>query len=116
METYSSGMARVFFDKWFAAINADSGLPRVYDKKLTIITLCALMELDPAGIPESLRDGWPGIVAGALKVFKDLPKAVAGTERCPRVSILLNSPQLARCWKKPLKTNPTTKEVMMDSI
>jgi len=77
MESYSSGMARVFFDKWFAAINTDSGLPRVYDKKLTIITLCALMELDPAGIPETLREGWPGIVAGALKVFKDLPKAVA---------------------------------------
>lgn len=37
------------------------------------------MELDPAGIPDSLREGWPGIVAGALKVFKDLPKAVAGT-------------------------------------
>lgn len=69
----------MFFDKWFAAINAVGGLPRVYDKKLTIITLCALMELDPAGIPDSLREGWPGIVAGALKVFKDLPKAVAGT-------------------------------------
>jgi hypothetical protein len=71
-------MARIFFDKWFAAINVDSGLPRVYDKKLTIIALCTLMEMDPAGIPEGLKEGWPGIVAGVLKVFKDLPRAIAG--------------------------------------
>jgi importin-7 len=71
-------MARVFFNKWFAGINAENGLPRVYDKKLTIIALCTLMEMDPAGIPESLKEGWPGIVAGALRVFKDLPKALEG--------------------------------------
>ncbi|TFY82908.1 hypothetical protein EWM64_g1102 [Hericium alpestre] len=77
MEQYRAGTGRVFFDKWFAAINSDSGLPRVHDKKLTILALCALMELGPSGIPDNLKDGWHGIVAGALRVFKDLPKAVA---------------------------------------
>ncbi|KAF5348096.1 hypothetical protein D9757_013748 [Collybiopsis confluens] len=34
-------------------------------------------ELEPAMIPASLREGWPGLVAGALKIFRGLPKAVA---------------------------------------
>ena len=78
MEQYRAGMSREFFDRWFAAINSDSRLPRVHDKKLTIVALSAAMEMDPAAIPEVLRDGWHGIVAGALKVFKELPKAIAG--------------------------------------
>ena len=50
----------------------------MHDKKLSIITLASLMELDPAQIPESVREGWGGIVKGALKVFRGLPKAIAG--------------------------------------
>ncbi|EIM81399.1 ARM repeat-containing protein [Stereum hirsutum FP-91666 SS1] len=77
MEQYAPGTSRTFFDKWFAAINSDNKLPRVHDKRLTIVALCALMEVEPNAIPEAVREGWPGIVAGALKVFKDLPKAIA---------------------------------------
>lgn len=79
MENSKPGCARAFFDKWFAAINKDVLLPRVHDKKLSILALTSLLELNPSGIPESLREGWPGIVAGALKLFKDLPKAIEGT-------------------------------------
>ena len=82
METKKPGSARVFFDKWFAAINKNEVLlPRVHDKKLSILALSSLLELDPALIPQSLREGWPGIVGGILKLFKDLPKAIAGTFR-----------------------------------
>ncbi|KAI0786127.1 ARM repeat-containing protein [Abortiporus biennis] len=77
METISPGTSRAFFDKWFEAINADDKLPRVHDKKLTILALCALLEMDPANIPEPVKEGWPGIVGGALKIFKAYPKAVA---------------------------------------
>ncbi|KAF5381241.1 hypothetical protein D9757_007902 [Collybiopsis confluens] len=78
MENTRPGTARTFFDKWFLAINnSDKQLPRVHDKKLSIVTLTALMELEPAMIPASLREGWPGLVAGALKIFRGLPKAVA---------------------------------------
>ncbi|GAW02680.1 nonsense-mediated mrna decay protein [Lentinula edodes] len=77
MENTQPGCSRVFFDKWFAAINNEKQLPRVHDKKLSIITLTALMEMEPGMVPEPLREGWPGIVAGALKLFKALPKAVA---------------------------------------
>lgn len=79
MEATHAGSSRVFFDKWFAAIGAaDAKLPRVHDKKLSIMALCALLELDAASIPGPLQSGWPAIVAGALKLFEGLPKAVAG--------------------------------------
>ncbi|PSR70855.1 hypothetical protein PHLCEN_2v13296 [Hermanssonia centrifuga] len=77
MEAIQPGTSRVFFDKWFEAINADNRLPRVHDKKLSIMALCALMEMDPAAVPEAIKEGWPQIVSGALKIFKDLPAAIA---------------------------------------
>jgi importin-7 len=79
MEAHSAGASRVFFDKWFATIKDAAGkLPRVHDKKLSIAALCALMELEAADIPQPLQSGWSGIVAGALQIFQDLPKAIAG--------------------------------------
>ena len=78
IEAYSPGMAGTFLDRWFAAIKEESGLPRVYDKRLTIIALSALMEMEQSTIPEPLSKAWPFMVSGALKVFEGLPKAVAG--------------------------------------
>ncbi|KAG6919218.1 hypothetical protein DXG01_008013 [Tephrocybe rancida] len=72
-----SGKGRVFFDRWFAAINGDDLLPRVHDKKLSILALCSLLELPPTVVPQSLQGGWPGIVGGILTIFKELPKAIA---------------------------------------
>lgn len=71
--------ARVFFDRWFAAVNAERGLPRVHDKTLSIVALSALLEMKAGTVPAELRDGWVGIVGGAIRVFKGLPKAVAST-------------------------------------
>ncbi|KAI0372335.1 ARM repeat-containing protein [Pilatotrama ljubarskyi] len=76
MEQAGPGTARSFFDKWFAAINVEARLPRVHDKKLSIMALCALMEIDPANVPESIKEGFYGIVSGALKLFQEYPKAV----------------------------------------
>lgn len=78
METIQPNSSRVFFDKWFALLKSEKGLPRVHDKKLSILALCALLEMDPATIPAPLVDGWAGIVAAILHVFRDLPKAVEG--------------------------------------
>jgi len=77
MEAVRPGAARVFFDRWFVAINTENLLPRVHDKKLSITALCALLELPPNAVPESLQSGWPGIVGGILTIFKALPKAIA---------------------------------------
>ncbi|KAF8157919.1 armadillo-type protein [Crassisporium funariophilum] len=81
MEIFKVGMGRTFFDRWFAAINTEKGLPRVHDKKLSILALCALLEMQPESVPESLREGWPGIVGGVLKIFKTLPKAIEDRKR-----------------------------------
>jgi len=78
IEAYSPGMARTFLDRWFTAIKTENGLPRVYDKRLTIIALSALMEMEQSTIPEPLKEAWKVMVSGALKVFEGLPKAVAG--------------------------------------
>ena len=71
-------MARTFLDRWFTAIGSESGLPRVYDKKLTIVALSALMEMEQSTIPEPLKEAWKSMVSGALKVFEGLPKAIVG--------------------------------------
>jgi hypothetical protein len=69
--------AQVFFGHWFAVVDKEHGLPRVHDKKLSIVALSALLEMKAGAVPAELREGWPGIVGGAIKVFKGLPKAVA---------------------------------------
>ncbi|KAF5311710.1 hypothetical protein D9611_009470 [Ephemerocybe angulata] len=76
IEQKQPGTAGQFFNHWFAAINGENKLPRVHDKKLSILTLSALMEVPAGSVPDTLREGWPGIVGGALRLFKDLPKAI----------------------------------------
>jgi hypothetical protein len=77
MEAIHPGSARSFLDRWFAAINnVEKGLPRVHDKKLTILTLCALLDMEPSSVPASLQEGWAGIVGGILTVFKGYAHAV----------------------------------------
>lgn len=78
IEASRPGMTRTFFDTWFAAIKTSDLLPRVHDKKLSILALCALLEMPSQGVPELLRDAWPVIVTGILHIFKDLPKAIEG--------------------------------------
>ncbi|KAI0688708.1 ARM repeat-containing protein [Cytidiella melzeri] len=85
MESIQPGTSKLVFDKWFEAIESSSRLPRVHDKKLCLVALCALLEMEPAAIPEPVREGWPHIVAGALQVFKDLPKAIEARKELENV-------------------------------
>jgi importin-7 len=82
METMRPGRGRIFFDKWFDAIPVANKLPRVHDKRLTILALCALMELPPNAIPDTLKNGWSGILSGILMIFIELPKALQGMSCC----------------------------------
>ena len=68
MEVYKPG---------FVAINSENKLPRVHNKRLSTLALWKLLEMEAAAIPDGLRDGWPGIVVGALNIFKTLPQAIA---------------------------------------
>lgn len=76
MESTKLGVARTFFEKWFEALKAEKGFCRVHDLKLSIMTMCALLEVDASVIPASLQEGWTTIVSAALEVFKRLPQAV----------------------------------------
>lgn len=75
----SRNLARPIFDEWFAAVRSEGGksLPRAHDKRLSVVALCALMEIDVSVVPISLREGWPSIVGAILEVFKTLPEAIA---------------------------------------
>lgn len=83
METISLGSSRRFFDKWFTTLRTVDGFPRVHDKKLSIVTMCALLEMDPASVPASLHEGWVGIVSAILHVFQGLPEAVESKKNLP---------------------------------
>lgn len=81
MESQHSGLARSLLDEWFIALQSEhgKGLPRVHDKRLSVIALSALIEMDSANVPPSLQDGWPGLLAGALNVFATLQEAINST-------------------------------------
>jgi len=75
-ENHEAGSSRKFFDKWFNALKSENGFPRVHDKKLSIMAMSALLELDPSAVPPTLQEGWTGIVSATLHVFQTLPVAV----------------------------------------
>ena len=74
----AQGATRKFFEVWFNAINAEGGLPRVHSKRLSILAICALLEMDPVAVPHSLQESWSGIMAGTLKIIRELPAAIEG--------------------------------------
>jgi importin-7 len=78
----AQGATRRFFDVWFNAINVEGGLPRVHSKRLSILAICALLEMDPSAVPHSLQEAWSGIVAGVLKIIRELPSAIEGESYC----------------------------------
>lgn len=80
-EGAQAGLSREIFDAWFSAVNKDTELPRVHDKKLSILAMCELLKLPPGAIPDSLKDGWAHIVGAILTLFKQLPGAVASKSR-----------------------------------
>ncbi|CUA73326.1 Importin-7 [Rhizoctonia solani] len=67
--------ARPVFDRWFVALR-DGSLPRVHDKKLSLLAFCALLKLERETVPAELLDGWVGIVGGILQLLEELPKAL----------------------------------------
>ncbi|KAF8600420.1 ARM repeat-containing protein [Ceratobasidium sp. AG-I] len=73
--------ARAVFDQWFVALHTEDALPRVHDKKLSILAFCELLKLERERVPAELVDGWVGIVGGILKLLEEYPKAVAAREK-----------------------------------
>ncbi|ORX79697.1 ARM repeat-containing protein [Basidiobolus meristosporus CBS 931.73] len=76
------GLTTRFFTLWFQNLEKFS---RVHDKKLTIVALCALIELPNDQIPASLQPVWSQLMEGVLNVFRSLPKAIENRKRMEKL-------------------------------
>jgi importin-7 len=79
MQNQDSNKLQLFFKQWFELLKDDLYLPRVHDKKLSILAMSALLTVDASQVPPTLQDGWTGIVNGILLTFKSLPAAISST-------------------------------------
>lgn len=68
----TKGWTNRFFSLWFSSMNTFS---RVHDKKLCIIAITALLNLNPEQVPASISVGWFRLVEGICELFKTLPNA-----------------------------------------
>ncbi|CAJ2503522.1 Uu.00g109160.m01.CDS01 [Anthostomella pinea] len=69
----TKGWTNKFFSLWFG--NMDS-FSRVHDKKLCIVAIASLLNLNPDQIPASVSTGWPRLLQGITSLFKTLPNAM----------------------------------------
>ncbi|KAK6198432.1 hypothetical protein LQW54_010260 [Pestalotiopsis sp. IQ-011] len=69
----SNGWTNKFFSLWFGNMDAFS---RVHDKKLCIVAIVALLQLNPDQIPQSVQTGWPRLLQGVTILFRTLPNAM----------------------------------------
>lgn len=73
-----NGWTERFLTVWFT--NLDK-FTRVYDKKLSIITLCSILTVPVEQLPAALRNNWPQVLQGILTNFEGLPTAQASKSR-----------------------------------
>ncbi|KAJ3040539.1 hypothetical protein HK097_002523, partial [Rhizophlyctis rosea] len=73
------GQLQPFFELWFRNLDI---FRRVHDKKLCIVTLSAILDMQPEMVPEQMRgvQGWGMCLGAGLKVFEGLPDAVKARE------------------------------------
>lgn len=69
----TKGWTNRFFSLWFGNMTA---FTRVHDKKLCIVAISALLNLNPAQVPTSVSVGWPRLLQGITELFRTLPYAI----------------------------------------
>ncbi|KAH7309082.1 armadillo-type protein [Stachybotrys elegans] len=75
------GWTNRFFSLWFGSMTSFS---RVHDKKLCIVAISALLELNPDQVPASVSIGWPRLLQGISELFRTLPTALKKREEALR--------------------------------
>jgi importin-7 len=78
MSMHDANKTKKFFVEWLDMVQEDMKFPRVHDKKLSILAMCALLTIEPSVVPPVLQDRWTDVVKGILWAFKGLPRAIAG--------------------------------------
>ncbi|KAG0224632.1 armadillo-type protein [Mortierella sp. GBAus27b] len=69
-----NGWTERFLTVWFTNLDKFS---RVYDKRLSILTLCSILTVPVEQLPAALRSNWPQVLQGILTNFEGLPAAQA---------------------------------------
>ncbi|CAG9983299.1 unnamed protein product [Clonostachys byssicola] len=69
----NKGWTNRFFTLWFGNM---SYFTRVHDKKLSIIAITALLNLNHDQVPASISVGWPKLLEGITELFRTLPGAM----------------------------------------
>lgn len=69
----TNGWTNRFFSLWFGSMTSFS---RVHDKKLCIVAIAALLNLNHEQVPASVSVGWPRLLQGITELFRTLPNAV----------------------------------------
>ncbi|KAI9283549.1 armadillo-type protein [Umbelopsis sp. AD052] len=77
-----------FFSLWFQTVPKFSRqvghFHAVHDKKLIVVSLCAILDMPFDQVPTSLRDGWPSMLDAIITAFQTLPKAIENREEMER--------------------------------
>lgn len=81
------GWTNKFFTMWFSSIDMFS---RVHDKKLSIVAISALLQLQPQQIPASIQPGWHCLLQGSVRLFETLPVALKNREEISREGLTLD--------------------------
>lgn len=78
----TKGWTNRFFSLWFGSMSSFS---RVHDKKLCIVAISALLNLNHEQVPPSVSVGWPRLLQGITELFRTLPAALKSTYCVPCV-------------------------------
>ncbi|KAM3523812.1 hypothetical protein MY4038_008024 [Beauveria bassiana] len=73
----AKGWTNRFFSLWFGSMSSFS---RVHDKKLCIVAISALLNLNHEQVPQSVSVGWPRLLQGITELFRTLPAALKNRE------------------------------------
>lgn len=73
---HSSNLLAPFFSAWSSNLKL---FKRVADKKLSILTLCALYNVPFGNLPPLLQGGYSATVTMFIELFEKLPAAYART-------------------------------------
>ncbi|ATY62949.1 nonsense-mediated mRNA decay (Nmd5) [Cordyceps militaris] len=77
----AKGWTNRFFSLWFGSMSSFS---RVHDKKLCIVAISALLNLNHEQVPPSVAVGWPRLLQGITELFRTLPAALKNREEALR--------------------------------
>lgn len=69
----NNGWTNKFFSLWFSSMNS---FQRVHDKKLAIVAITALLNINHDQVPASVSVGWPRLLQGVTELFRSLPQAL----------------------------------------